>query len=331
MTQNKTAYFLVGAFVLSMLGILIVLLTLLAGGGGEADHYVTRYPNVAGLKFGTPVFFEGFRAGQIESIEPETSDGRTDFKVTVSILSELRVPDDSLAQIIQPNLLSGRAISIAAGSSKTFLPPGGEITGGTTAGLAALPDMIGSGRLLIGQGHELLAQTTSAMTHINAWLETDFPRIARQYETLPATLETQTVIIGGLLEDLLTESQVILQRTEKLLSEANIATVSRTLENVESTAARLEQVSQDLLGLNDNLQAITTQIKDFVADNKTDMDASVVDLRYTLSMVAQRIDAMTYNMEGASRNMYEFSRQIRLNPGLLLGGTPPTDEARANE
>ena len=61
------------------------------------------------------------------------------------------------------------------------------------------------------------------------------------------------------------------------------------------------------------------------------MDASVVDLRYTLSTVAQRIDAMTYNMEGASRNMYEFSRQIRLNPGLLLGGTPPTDEARVNE
>ena len=25
--------------------------------------------------------------------------------------------------------------------------------------------------------------------------------------------------------------------------------------------------------------------------------------------------------------MYEFSRQIRENPGLLLGGTPPKDQA----
>jgi phospholipid/cholesterol/gamma-HCH transport system substrate-binding protein len=33
------------------------------------------------------------------------------------------------------------------------------------------------------------------------------------------------------------------------------------------------------------------------------------------------------NLEGAARNMFEFSRQIRQNPGLLLGGKPPTDEA----
>ena len=36
---------------------------------------------------------------------------------------------------------------------------------------------------------------------------------------------------------------------------------------------------------------------------------------------------MNQNLEGAARNMYEFSRQIRQNPGLLLGGTPPEDAA----
>jgi phospholipid/cholesterol/gamma-HCH transport system substrate-binding protein len=42
-------------------------------------------------------------------------------------------------------------------------------------------------------------------------------------------------------------------------------------------------------------------------------------MRYTVETIAERIDAVTYNLEGASRNMYEFSRQIRINPGLLLG------------
>jgi len=29
--------------------------------------------------------------------------------------------------------------------------------------------------------------------------------------------------------------------------------------------------------------------------------------------------------------MYEFSRQIRLNPALLLSGKPPKDEAKQNQ
>ena len=33
-------------------------------------------------------------------------------------------------------------------------------------------------------------------------------------------------------------------------------------------------------------------------------------MRYTMETIAERIDAMTYNLEGTSQNMYEFSRQI---------------------
>jgi phospholipid/cholesterol/gamma-HCH transport system substrate-binding protein len=57
------------------------------------------------------------------------------------------------------------------------------------------------------------------------------------------------------------------------------------------------------------------------------VEKSVVDLRYIVESIARRIDSMNQNLEGAARNMYEFSRQIRQNPGLLLGGTPPEDAA----
>ena len=52
------------------------------------------------------------------------------------------------------------------------------------------------------------------------------------------------------------------------------------------------------------------------------------DLRYLTDSVSRHIDAINRNLEGAARNLYEFSRQIRQNPGLLLGGTPPRDQAR---
>jgi len=42
--------------------------------------------------------------------------------------------------------------------------------------------------------------------------------------------------------------------------------------------------------------------------------------------VSRNIDSITYNLEGTSRNMSEFSREIRENPGLLLGGNKPVQE-----
>ena len=38
-------------------------------------------------------------------------------------------------------------------------------------------------------------------------------------------------------------------------------------------------------------------------------------------------DIVLKGLDGAARNMLEFSRQVRQNPGLLMGGTPPKDTA----
>ena len=62
-------------------------------------------------------------------------------------------------------------------------------------------------------------------------------------------------------------------------------------------------------------------------ENREQINAAVTDLRYLTDSVSRHIDAINRNLEGAARNLYEFSRQIRQNPGLLLGGTPPRDQA----
>ena len=64
-----------------------------------------------------------------------------------------------------------------------------------------------------------------------------------------------------------------------------------------------------------------------VSDNKLDVDRSIVDLRHSMETVSRHIDAINQNLEGASRNMLEFSRQIRANPGLLLSGQPAPDNS----
>ena len=40
------------------------------GRTGATDDYLTVYPNVTGLKHGSPVFYEGYPIGQVSAIEP---------------------------------------------------------------------------------------------------------------------------------------------------------------------------------------------------------------------------------------------------------------------
>jgi phospholipid/cholesterol/gamma-HCH transport system substrate-binding protein len=64
-----------------------------------------------------------------------------------------------------------------------------------------------------------------------------------------------------------------------------------------------------------------------VSDNRDEMKQAIHDLQLSMQVIAQRIGAITHNLDMTSRNLAEFSRQIRESPGLLLQSTPPPDAA----
>jgi len=325
MRPGKTAYFMVGLFVIVAVTGLVIVLALLTGGGEATERYHTRFANVAGLKFGTPIFFEGFQAGQIEGIVPVEAGTRTEFRIEVSILADLQIPRDSEVDIVQPNLLSGRALSIVAGKSETLIPPGDEIPSGDPAGLAALPGLIGAGDQLIDDARVLMDEATAAMAQVNSFVTHDLGAIADQYQALPATLQSEAVALATDLHATIENANTVIARADSFLSQSNADSLSRTLANVETLTAGLAESSADLALIREDIKVITGQARTMIADNKGDLEGTVVDLRYTMETIAERIDTLTYNMEGTSRNMYEFSRQIRLNPGLLLGGTAQSE------
>jgi phospholipid/cholesterol/gamma-HCH transport system substrate-binding protein len=325
MRADKIGYFLVGLFVLVMASGLVALLTVLAGRGGRTETYYTSYANVSGLQFGTPVFFEGFHAGQIEAIEPGVDGGRTEFRVALSVLAELKIPIDSKVEIVQPKLLSGRALSIAAGRKDSFVEPGGKIPGGEASGLAALPGLVSGGQDLIDDARQLLTEATAAMAHINLWVTDDMSRIAGQYEALPVSLQQEVELLAGNLRTTVAAANAVIERANLFLSDENAESVSRTLSNIETLTATLDKTSRELSQLGTDAKGLVSQVRNLLTDNKADIEGTIVDLRYTMETIAGRIDSVTYNLEGTSRNMYEFSRQIRLNPGLLLGGTAQTE------
>lgn len=329
MRADKLGFFLVGLFVIVAVTGLVAVLGLLGGRGADSVRYYTQYENVAGLKFGTPVFFEGFLAGQIEQISPVAGAKRTTFRVEMSVLEELNIPTDSEVLIVQPNLLSGRALTIAAGKADDDIEPGGNIKAGETTGLAALPTLVGSGNELIKEASVMLTETTAAMAQINAFVTDDLGRIASRYEDLPLTVQGEIKILSVNFQQAIANLDAIVARADSLLSQEIADNVDETVKNVATLSRRLENTSRDLATISENVTVITGQLRTMISDNETDIEGSIVDMRYTMETIADRIDAMTYNMEGTSQNMYEFSRQIRLNPGLLLGGSAQSETTGA--
>ncbi|MGR8920749.1 MAG: MlaD family protein, partial [Gammaproteobacteria bacterium] len=129
MKRDTVNYVMVGAFVVAMGIAFIVFLFAVTGRSGPTDPYYVHYDNVAGLKFGTGVFYEGYRVGQIETITPEPGDSGMRYLLELSVASGWRIPDDSVARVQSSGLISAITIEISEGESQTFHAPGAFITG----------------------------------------------------------------------------------------------------------------------------------------------------------------------------------------------------------
>ncbi len=325
MKDSRTNYVVVGAFVLLMLGGLVVALALLTGRTGPTEPYYTVYDNVGGLKFGTQVLFEGYPVGQVESVQPlRTEDGRTRFRVNLAVQSGWPIPADSLAQIAASGLLAAVTIDIRGGDSRELLPPGAQIPGRAGGSIfTTLEDVAGDVQSLTRDSiRPLLDNINKVVVTLGLATAQSAPEIMENLRIMSAELATRapeiTRDIGAFSRKL----------NEQVLSESNLASIDGSLGNAEQATAEFAAMATELKAMSTQVNGLIGSLDALVADGRGDVAAALGDMRYSLDTVARHIDSITYNLDTTSRNMLEFSRSLRQNPGLLIGGTPPRDEAR---
>lgn len=308
MKRENVNYFYVGLVVLVALGLFLAALMVITGRSGPTDRYVVRYSNVAGLGFGTAVYYQGFRIGQVETVTPEQKDGKTKFLVDFSITKGWQVPQDSVAQQLSSGLLSDVFIGILEGSEATLLKPGDEIAG------------VEGGDLFAAVG-ELAGEVTTLTRRKIAPL---FDKIGRGLDGISDRLESQgprLVDQATKLMDQLVEGS---DRINAMLGKRNQDNLASTLEGASGTAQNLQALSNDLKQTRQQLDVLLAEAGAVVSENRPEVGAAMADLRVTLSALSQRIDAITYNLESASRNFDELSRELRRTPNRLLF-SPPAD------
>ena len=104
----------------------------------------------------------------------------------------------------------------------------------------------------------------------------------------------------------------------RILGPANQARVAELLQSSSAAAANLRGLTGELSANRKQLDSILGELDLLVKESRPEVAQAISDLRITLDAMAQRIDAITYNLESASRHVDEFSREIRKEPTRLI-------------
>ncbi|HIJ62113.1 MAG TPA: MCE family protein [Rhodospirillaceae bacterium] len=323
MRDSRTNYALVGAFVLAMLVALVLSIAFISGRTGGTDDYFAAYDNVAGLKYGTKVLYEGFAIGQVADIEPSLDAGKMSFAVRLAIRSDWRIPDDSVARIAASGLLSALAIDIKGGTSPVLLKPGAKIRSQAGGNLfAAMTDIASEVTNLSQSGLRPLVESLNrTVASFGPVLEQKAPQLFDNLLSLSADLADKTPRISSNVEQMTSGMT-------RVFSPDNTRKIDDAIGSAAQAASNLADLTASLKSSKEKVDGVLSALDKMVAGNSDKVNQSLGDLRYSLQAVSRNIDSITYNLEGTARNMSEFSREIRENPGLLLGGTKPSQEVK---
>ncbi len=295
MKRDTVNYVLVGAVVAVALVLLLVGLALITGRTGASVDYTVHYRNVTGLRYGAPVFYEGYRIGEVSGVEPQRSDQGTRYEVTLAVKRDWAIPKDSVARLQSSGLLADMSIGIKEGSSRTMLAPGAEIAGAESADVfAAVGELAGQvSTLTREQITPMVALLSQRVDSITGALDTSAPEILAQAQTLLGKLNGASTALDDLLKP------------------QNRAAVAGILGNVEGLSKELRETRK-------TLDETVGELADMARENRGDIRGAVTDLATVMASLSSRMDVITHHLESATRNLDEFSREIRRNPGQLI-------------
>ena len=309
MKRETINYFAVGLFVLAGMAILLSVLYRISSRAGDHDIYYTYYSNVAGLSSGTLVTYEGYVFGRVGDIEPMRGEQGMRYQVELRVRKEWRIPQDSVARIYSDGLLADTVVEIDEGDSQAFLKPGDILKGEQGADLfAAIGKVAGDfGDLSEHAIRPFLESLNNTTQQLGDELGSKVPVILGDVQALVAKLDKSATHLSGILNG----------ETEQA--------AQRIITNVDTASADFRSLTAGLTEVKEEARRLVNRLDALVVESQPDVQEAVADLRQLMEQVLRYSDGILHNLDTTSRNMNEFSRQIRENPGRLIGGPAPRD------
>ena len=302
MRDSRKNYLVVGTFLLILLATLIVWLAVLSGRTEATHPFFMEFNNVMGLKEGGQILFEGYPAGQIEEILLSRAPNTQTYRLNVSIRKGWDIPDDSTAVITQAGFLSAVVIDIHAGRSTNMLEPGAQI-----ASLGAT---------------SILSTISSVASKIEELSETTLKPLMENLAEGTSALQNLSIDIPIILDNLKSFSVELNDTTHrfKVFLGRNTKRVDTILTDVEVASGNISDLTIEFRKTRKRIDHLLANMDTLISHNRETIDHSITDLHYTLEVIATHVREIASNLESTTRNMNEFTAEIRRNPSTIIRG-----------
>lgn len=330
MRYSKINYLVVGVFVIAMIIAAIAAIAVLTGRTGAVDRYFTVYDNVTGVKFGTQVIYEGYPIGQVETVTPNEVKGRMEFRVDFSIQEGWRIPDDSQIEIAAPSLLSSVALQVHAGVSVDSLTPGDRVNSRDTANVfgavSSLAEQVA--RIIETDAKPLFREVTGTFKELKQFIGQDGRVLTSNVQELISESKDLVENIQGRIPRIADNIEIFTANLTKASQEVGKMASPENRKQVEDILLQMNEATIKFDDVLTSMDQVLEDVSRLAVDPKADVETILGESRYVVESLSRHIDSINQNMESAARNMNEFSRQIRANPGLLLGSSPQPNAAQ---
>lgn len=327
--NSKREQVWVGTFVLVAAAVLIAVVLTVSGTfskKGIAHKAYFRY--AAGLAPGAPVRYGGLLAGRIDGLRVDPQD-TTRIEIDLSVTPDIPVKTDSLAKISALGALGESYLEITTGTRDSPLaPPGSVLKSKEMVAIADLSDMISG----------LVPTADQALQNLNGRLS-EMKQTIAQVNDLLGDRNRKNVADGlATLNGMLAENRPKVAAT---LDNVQTATnkLSPILANAQTASDKIAPLLDDLKGTIKQANDALAHVDAIMTENRSDIRASVVEIRKTLSTASavvdalqntldrniDNVDSMLVNVEAATENMQQLTDALKRNPSLLIRGETGKD------
>jgi phospholipid/cholesterol/gamma-HCH transport system substrate-binding protein len=312
MQMKISKYTKLGILIVVSITILIWGLSYLKGNDvfEKSDDYHVIYNRIDGLSESNEVLLSGYKIGQVKNIQflPDHS-GK--LLVTFSIDSSIKLPVNTVAQIVSSDLMGTRVIKINLGNGQEFYANNDTIPGDVESDLKEQVSM--QVLPIKNKAEELLGTLDSAITVLTVIFNEDARKnLSESFENINQTIYNIEKTTADLQEIVSAEKENV----GKII--ANLDTISTVLnnstQNFENTLNNLSTLSDTLARLPlsplvQNILHTTEQINEILAQLEgTDNTAGLL----------LNDDKLYESMNLLAENINLLMADIRVNPERYL-------------
>ena len=336
-----------GAFVVSLALVLVAALAVLEYRSLIAIHIDTFLPYTDGLSAGAIIEEAGYTIGSVTEVTPvlgaerdvkhgclETANTPC-FRIRLRIRGDWRIPKNSTA-VLGTRLLQGAVIRLQPGDDDAVLSDGGRIRGeGREGSLTVNID-------------KLVGKVTELLEHVRSIMDQTIQPMLASISTQVSALQNLTVSSGGTgsgeqgaaLSDVGDILANLKQLTGDLATRGDqrrdtdvgrlVQATRQAAEHVEAITASINSRSARIREAVEQFTQLGEELNHLVQTSGPNVDRTLIDVQYMIQETATALTPILNTIDETTRNLLELSRDLRDNPGVLIGGRNTRDNAPDN-